>query len=443
MTNAQTPDLFDQLTTEPTDEERASGRKARIERLADEQLERDDVAVEVARRRAERSGVAAKEFRVLRPADLAKPVEPIEWLIKGFWPLGSHGPIGGQKKSLKTYMATAAALALAAGRPALGNPSWEVSEPRAVLYFGGEGGEAMHRRRMQRMARDLYDADIADLPVYLLPDVAPFDTEAFALYLVKGIEAARGDGYEPALVVVDSVYNYHPAGIEVQNVYERGPKFTELSGLVRRQLGEDSVLWLVDHFRKTNSDELDLDSLAQAGMGEFADTWLLLGHRSGNGTPAPDPDAGRFYLRAEFGSRQSWTGAGWEVDWDIGSFDDDSCTYDKPITVDARRTGRAVAEKAKGRGATPDDIKALILDFVTVHPGMTQNKIIERVAAENRIGDKRIRPAFEELAEVGRLRSESGTSVEGGSKRTRVVWSLGDGRMRLRSKLRSPEEGGG
>src|SRR5665647_3418711 len=243
----------------------------------------------------------APRFPLISPAELAQPVEPVEFLIDGLWPAGSFGPWGGPKKSLKTHCASLAAVAVAGGVPALGR--WPVRRARPVIYYGGEGGRDLHARRFQRIATEVYGLDLGDLPLYLVTGVGPFDTKEFRHELAEHCEAV-----EPGLVVLDSLYNYHPAGIEVGNLYDRGRVLSDLS----HPLAEAGVaLWVLDHFNK-NGAGLDLDRLAQAGMAAWADSWVLLDHRS-----TPDVAEGRFALRAEVGSRQ-WGGAGWDIDLDIG-----------------------------------------------------------------------------------------------------------------------------
>ena len=266
---------------------------------------------------------ASERFGLIGPAALAAPVAPMRWLITGLWPVGSYGPWGGAKKTLKTYAASIAALAVASGRPAFANSEWSVPAPRPVLYYGGEGGQEMHRRRLQRSALDLYGiADIATLPLYLVTDIGPFDSAEFQEALWRNVEridtehaATHPSG--TGLVVLDSLYNYHPPKVEAANLYERGRL---LAGRSAETAERGLALWVVDHFNK-NGSGIDLDRLAQAGMSQWADSWVLIEH----GEP-PDVANGMFTLSTGVGSRQ-WGGEEWTVRIDLGPFDKDTSTY--------------------------------------------------------------------------------------------------------------------
>ena len=183
--------------------------------------------------------------------------------------------MGGPKKSMKSYMALAEAIAVASDKPYLGNSEWTVPEALGVIYFAAEGGVSLTQRRLQRIARDVYDIkDIKDLPLIVLPEIAPFGPK-FDEYLDDGVSAL---GVSVGLVIVDSVYNYHPPekNVSVSNLYSRGQMFGRLSHSVYRIVGPQAVLILLDNFRKTGNDELDLDSISQSGMAEFADSWGLM-----------------------------------------------------------------------------------------------------------------------------------------------------------------------
>ena len=45
-----------------------------------------------------------QRFRLVSAKELAEPVEPMRWLVRGIWPAGSAGVLAGEKKSMKTEM---------------------------------------------------------------------------------------------------------------------------------------------------------------------------------------------------------------------------------------------------------------------------------------------------------------------------------------------------
>jgi len=353
-------------------------------------------------------------FPLIGPAELAAPVPPVEFLIEGMWPAGSFGPWGGPKKSLKTHCASLAAVAVAGGVPALGH--WRVRHARPVIYFGGEGGRDLHARRFQRIASEVYGLELEDLPLYLVTGVGPFDSKEFRQELEEHCEKV-----DPGLVVLDSLYNYHPAGIEVGNLYDRGRVLSDLS----HPLAEAGVaLWVLDHFNK-NGEGLDLDRLAQAGMAAWADSWLLLKHR----TP-PRVGEGQFALRAEVGSRQ-WGGTTWDIDLNIGPFDQETGAYASPIKVSVDRAGSLAAiGSPSGRTLSRDALMALVIEAVTERPRRTRNAYVSDLAAQHRVGAERVKDAWNALAEDNALVAAPGKVPEGGREVTREVWEVGTRRVR-------------
>ncbi|NCT90130.1 AAA family ATPase [Cellulomonas sp. APG4] len=287
-----------------------------------------------------RAPTGRPRFVVVSAADLAAPVPPMEWLVKGVWPTTGFGVLGGEKKTLKTYNLMHMALAVASGTPMF--DQFSVPAPRTVLYLLGEGGQGPSARRLQRIAEAM-GLPLEDLPLFMTFDPAPADTPEW-----QDAVSAALDTFQPGLVMLDPLYAFHPHDIEAQNLYSRGQMLTELNGL----LGREAAFVVADHFKKTGSGALDLDSIAQVGMSQWADSWILQRHRS----PA-QVEQGDFYLEVEFGSRQ-WGGRTWEVDWHLGAFDDDTGEHDGVVKWDVRPSNGGGAGTAR-RDASSQEAKAL------------------------------------------------------------------------------------
>lgn len=255
-----------------------------------------EAAAEQARRAA---------FRWITARELAQPVPPIEWLVRQVLTRGTYGPMAGAKKSLKSYTVDDLALAVASGERFLGR--FEVVTPGPVLQFVSEGGHLLYQRRRHRLAEamGIPPEDLGELPIKVTFDIRDLDSAEFRDEVKRQL-----DEFQPRLVTIDSLYGFHPSDIEVGNVYERGAMLTRLSSLIDGQ----AALVISDHFNK-GPQNLDLDSIAQAGMAAWADSWALQRHRA----PA-QPDIGRFLLETEFGSRQ-WGANRWQIDWDLGPID--------------------------------------------------------------------------------------------------------------------------
>ncbi len=334
----------------------------------------------------------SQRFSLIGPAELSAPVPPMEWLISGLWPVGSYGPWGGAKKSLKTYAASIAAIAVAAGLPAFGNPEWSVPAARPVIYYGGEGGQKMHARRLQRIALEVYGiADLSTIPLHLVTDIGPLDKPDFIDALrrnVREVNDAHAATHElgTGLLVLDSLYNYHPAGVEAGNLYERGRLLAGLSALTAEQ---EVALWLVDHFNKTGSG-IDLDRLAQAGMAAWADSWLLFEHAQ-----PPDVANGTFTLSTGVGSRQ-WGGDEWTLRIDLGPFDKETSTYLTPMKVEAEQ---GISRRASASGSTsPADLREAIAEWLDDHPDTaSKTDALKEIGAAVSAKTERLREAWAEL----------------------------------------------
>ncbi|GJF01691.1 AAA family ATPase [Pseudonocardia sp. D17] len=300
-------------------------------------------------------------FVVFSARDLAEPVPPMEWLVEDVWPLNSFGPMGGEKKTLKTYNLLSLSVAVASGEPFFGR--FKVSAPGPVLYLVGEGGRIPFQRRLQRVA-EAYEVDLAGLPFG-----ATFDTAALDSDELRDVLARQLDHLQPALVVIDPLYAFHPAGVEATNLYERGRMLAAVSGAVADQ----SALIIADHFNKTGSRQLDLDSIAQAGMAQWADSWILQRHHK-----PPELATGTYRLAVEFGSRQ-WGGARYSVDWFVPNPGEDLATA-APITWQVEPLAEGDDPAGVGaRGETPiSRAKQRVLDVLADQPfELTKNEVVK------------------------------------------------------------------
>lgn len=294
--------------------------------------------------RLRRMGVEPPDFTPLSPDEVAEPVDMPIWRVRGLLALGSHGAIAGPKKSLKTFLWDCISIGVASGKPVLG--TFQVEEPGPVLTYAGEGNIEWRRKSLQRIARDLYGLTIGEdtAPIHLVPVAYPFNTPAFRSGLRQNMEEIK-----PAIVTLDSTYNYHPRGVNTADMYDRGPLFAELSALVH-SIDREASLLLIDHMRQAAS--LDLDAIAMAGMGPWVDSWLLTVHRE----PA-NPEEGLFRLAVEIGSRR-WGGRRRNVDVDLGHYDENADTWSHPITVNVT-AGEWGDGKRSSRSANNIDLAIL------------------------------------------------------------------------------------
>ena len=253
-----------------------------------------------ARLLADESATVSR-YRLVSARELAEPVEPIRWLVRGIWPERSAGVLAGDKKSLKTWNLQAIALAVAAGTALF--DKYHVASPGPVLYLAGEGGRNTFANRHQAIAARYGLTDLlSDLPFGAEFGVGTLTDTEFTDAVKRHL-----DMLQPKLVILDPLYAYHPSDVEVQNVYARGPMLANLRTLV----GDEAALIVGDHFNKTSPGRLDLANIAQSGMAQWADSWILQKHRD-----APNLDENKYWLEVETGTRRGG-GKRLEVDWTL------------------------------------------------------------------------------------------------------------------------------
>jgi hypothetical protein len=150
-------------------------------------------------------------------ADLAAVVDARghpRFLLRGIWPEGDYGVIGGPEKAGKSWaVGMDLAVSVASGTPWLG--IFEVDAPGPVVLFVGEGGERKVVRRMRAVceARSL---ELELLPIRTCLRVPHLsDGESMAL-VKKELDATR-----PALVIVDPLY-LAARGAKGSDLYEMG-----------------------------------------------------------------------------------------------------------------------------------------------------------------------------------------------------------------------------
>lgn len=371
-----------------------------------------DAWAEKARRAPERTG----RFCLVSARELAEPVEPIRWLVRGIWPERSAGVLAGDKKSLKTWNLQALALAVAAGRPLF--DKYHVVSPGPVLYLSGEGGRNTFANRHQVIAKRYGITDmLSELAFGAEFGVGMLDDDEFTDAIKRHL-----DELQPKLVILDPLYAYHPNSVEVQNVYARGPMLANL----RELIGGQAALIVGDHFNKTAPGRLDLDNIAQAGMAQWADSWILQKHRE-----TPNLEENKFWLEMETGSRRGG-GKHLELDWTL---ERDQSDPDVMAWSGVDWDTRPMA--AKSAGGKVDDTVAAILQVVTDHPfELTESAVLAEVGGNR----AKAREAFAGLKANGGVVVKKAPRQEAGGTKTRDLVGLGENAERLRGKRFRREE---
>jgi hypothetical protein len=214
-----------------------------------------------------------------------KPKDAL-WLVESLWAASGVGVVAGLPKSLKTWLATELAVAVASGQNALGHFPVKLTGP--VLVYAAEDDLPAMRTRFQAVA-DARGVTLKDTPIYLidLPALRLDDHEQ--LRRLHGTVASL----RPRLLVLDPFVRL--VNIDENSAQEVSAVLGSLRALQREH---DVAVLLVHHMRKSPSAHLGQQL---RGSGDFAawydsgiyllrhgpaDLVLSVEHR---GAPAPPP----------------------------------------------------------------------------------------------------------------------------------------------------------
>lgn len=353
----------------------------------------DDDAIHAARRIVtDIRDDTSRCFRRWAAHELLDADRTFRWLARGLLCQPTYGMLGGPRKTLKTYLLLFIGLGVAAGEPIFGQ--FDVDVPGNVVYYVGEGGRIPMTRRLERIAESI-GFSLKDLPLFLHFETEPMNSPVFQETLRRDLDELR-----PAAVIIDPFYAFHGIEVKAADLHQEGALLSSVSTPCAEA---GASLLLGNHFNKTGTGR-GLDRITQAGGQEWSDTWMLVSHRS-----EPDLDAGRFELLLDIGSRQ-WGGATWDLDLNIGRFDNDTGEFDGPITWEIDRHAHAPAEA----------LSDTILDILADMPwAFTKTQVRERAGAKI----TRFNAVWDELRSGGHIVAERLRRAEEGRSASRDLWA--------------------
>lgn len=331
-------------------------------------------------------------FRLWAPGELLDADRTFRWRVRGLLVHPTYGMLAGERKTLKSYLATFVNLAVAAGVPVFGH--FAVDEPAPVVTYVGEGGRVPYTRRLERVAAAM-GVDLRHLPLFSSFEVAPTSSPIFRETLARDLAERR-----PGLVTLDPLYAFHGPATNAANLFEEGALLSALSAPC---VDAGAGLLVLSHFNKTGSGR-GLDRITQAGGQEWVDSWVLLSHRE-----APDVAGGQFRLLLEVGSRQ-WGGTEWDLDLNVGRFDVELGEFDGDITWELRRHSE-VAKRA-------NDLETNVLALVETQPYQLTKEELAKSAGGNL---KKARDLVTSLQAAGRIRPKTASRVRSDGKPMQVV----------------------
>ena len=130
---------------------------------------------------------------------MREPLPPIEWLVEPLIPTQSRTIVFGEYRSMKSWTLLDLSLHIAAGRPWL--DTFDISEPRSVLYIDEEMPVHELRRRVKRMGEGMGLQD-GSIPFRAVSHLGIRFTE-------EKVEGLLADlllvGFDPDIIVVETL----------------------------------------------------------------------------------------------------------------------------------------------------------------------------------------------------------------------------------------------
>jgi hypothetical protein len=288
----------------------AGGTVQELERYVYREPLREPASEDVG---GENSGVDDEYLPVHDLTAVADEKFVLGWLVQGWWPHPAFGQLAGAEKTLKSYVSTLLALAVASGKDFLGTYPVRTSGP--VLVYTGEGSRHLWWRRAEHLGlgMGLSPKEVQALPIRVVDEIAQIKTPVFKRTLDRELER------NPVLVILDPLYAYHGSKANAGNLHEVADILTALSGPTQRA---GASLVVVNHFTKAGAADLSLSSITWAGAREWSGAWCLLKH-------AKPPDLARqqFVLDIVVGSREG-NGANRRLEIDLGPLDEHTMRHE-------------------------------------------------------------------------------------------------------------------
>jgi len=228
---------------------------------------------------------------------------PLSWLVKGVLVADQFAVLAGPPESLITNIGLDLALSLASGTPFLNK--FPVPNAVRVGFFSCEFQASTVAETAKRIARSK-ELDEDDFDVRWACDVPPLDDdEGLAKFGETIVEQDLG------VVVIDPIHTclVTKSGLQASNIFEISPL---LARVTRTCLNAGATLIATHHTRKNAKPPLDVEDLAQCGIGEAARQRILVSRRS----PFIE-GCGVHQLRMTIGGSAGFSSV-WAVDLDEG-----------------------------------------------------------------------------------------------------------------------------
>lgn len=239
------------------------------DRLADE-IQREADRVDAAE--IEKFGDGLPVFQRITCPELDAAEYAIEYLARWILTAGQPCIFAGGKKTLKTSLLVALAIALATGLPFL--DQFEVPRAVRVLMMSGESGLATIQETARRVAASMGLALAEVENLIFSPDLPRFGDTLHCQALEKMLTED-----EIEVLIVDPAFLCMPTEGAESSLFAMGELLRGISEACQRC---GVTLILAHHCKKTLTDPYappELESIAFAGFQEFTRQWILVGRR--------------------------------------------------------------------------------------------------------------------------------------------------------------------
>ena len=241
----------------------------------------------------------------------------MQWLVRRVLVANQPAVLAAPKKGMKTSFMVDFAVSLASGTPFLGH--FDIPEAMPVMLLSGESGGFVIKDTVRRVCRakgiEIRSMEGRFFVGFQLPQLSIPEQLAELARVIRenGIKVVIIDPLYLCLIGAASIGRR----IEPSNLFDMGPLLLQIS---QTCLEAGATPILVHHFKKTGVDpnELpELDSMAFAGIQEFARQWILISRRK-----RFEPGSGKHELWFTVGGSAGHSGE-WAIDIDEGVMNDD------------------------------------------------------------------------------------------------------------------------
>ncbi|MEE8484983.1 MAG: AAA family ATPase [Acidimicrobiia bacterium] len=333
--------------------------------------------------------------------------QPATWRIRGVLIEGTHLVVGASKKTLKTTLVSGEmAYAIANGTPWLDHEQFAVEAQAPVIVVINEGIKS-YMRSLDRIPARRGAESLG--PIYVV-DASGFKLQNGDL---NAVIRETADRVGAGVIIYDAWYGFVGGDADPASLFSMSDVFKIIQD-VADELGIDPVI--VHHLKKFSKGRPDLDDLTFAGVAEWADSWLLITHRS----PAR-PDEGEFLLGVVAGSRQ-WGELDYEIDGSLGPIDLDVGGYTDPPTWFVTKVSAEQSRNWGGKSSrSAPNAEPGILKFIGDHPyEYTKSQVADYAPGSQKTN----RYLLASLLEEGTVVSAKVKRLEANGIRTRDLLAL-------------------